>query len=363
MMNRPTHRDELPNKPELPKLPHKLLHILVSKPSSIPVEARTQIIREPLVRVHAMHAVRKLARLGQDRLLGLHPEKIRVRRERNSTVYRALGAALVTVVPLDGAWRIPVPERRAAETKFSLCDDQRLGARRVCDSCGELVQRIRGRGRLSAQGICECLAIELEPGFGEPFVLDGLQRVARRAAVRRLAHDLDERTGAGIRTANNERVVACVDIARDERGGLGIGASDGKALDAHDVELESDRDKSFDVLLDGDEHFARHVPTLFRARRLVFDVNTRGTLFHKKFRELHGRRETAVACISICYDRAEIVDCGARGKLCIAHTRARFALLAVMEELGSEKMFNLIRHGVIGVIFGDADHSLLRGRQ
>jgi len=121
-----------------------------------------------------VHAVCKLASLGKDRLLGLHPEKIRVRRERDGAVHGALGSALVTVVTLDGAWRIPIPERRVAETEFSLRDGERLGARRVCDSCGKFAQRLCGRGRLRAQGICERFAIELEPCLCEPIVLDGL---------------------------------------------------------------------------------------------------------------------------------------------------------------------------------------------
>ena len=357
-----THRDKLPHESKLPELPHKVLHIVISKPSGIPIKARAQIVREPLVGVCAVHAVRKLARLGKDRLLGLHPKEIRVRRERDGAVHRALGAALVTVVPLDGARCVPVPERRAAETKFSLRGGQRLGARRVCDARSKSAQCLRGRGRLNAQRIRERLAVELEPGLGEPFVLDGLQRVARRAALRSLVHDLDELTSIRVRTADDERVVARVDVARDERRGLGIGTRDDEALDAHDVELEPNRDESVDVLLDGDEHFARHVAALFRARCLVLDVNARRALFHEELREFHRCRKAAMARVGICYDRADIIDRGVRGELCIGHMRARFALLAVMEELSREKVFNLVRYSVVGIIFGDANHSSHRGR-
>ena len=119
-----THRDELPHKPELPELPHKFLHIFFSEAGGIPVEARTQIVRQPLVRVRLVHAIGKFARLRKDRLLRLHPQQIRVGRERDCAVYRALGAALISIVPLDCAWRVPVPERCAMETKFSLCDGE-----------------------------------------------------------------------------------------------------------------------------------------------------------------------------------------------------------------------------------------------
>jgi hypothetical protein len=59
-----------------------------------------------------------------------------------------------------------------------------------------------------------------------------------------------------------------------------------------------------------------------------------------------------VACVSICYDWAEVVDDGGRCKVRISHARAGFALLAVMEELSSKKVFNLIRYGVIRIVFG-----------
>jgi len=227
----------------------------------------------------------------------------------------------------------------------------------VCDACDKLVQSCRGEGRrrrrLGAQGIRERLAVELEPRLREPIVLDGLQPVARRAARCSLIHNLYERTRARVRTANDERVVARVDVARDERRSLRIGARDDEALDAHDVELKSDRDEPIDVLLDGDEHLARHVTALFRARCLVLDVDSRGTLFDEKLCEFHGCRDTAMASVRVCYDGAEIVDCRGRGKLGIAHTRTLFALLAVVEELSGEEVLNLARYSVVGVISED----------
>ena len=56
--------------------------------------------------------------------------------------------------------------------------------------------------------------------------------------------------------------------------------------------------------------------------------------------------------VSICYDGTDVVDGGGRCKLRIARTRAGFALLAVMEKLSGEEVFNLIRYGVIGIVFG-----------
>ena len=59
------------------------------------------------------------------------------------------------------------------------------------DSRDEFIQSRRRRGRLSAQGVYECLAVELEPSLGEPFVLDGLQCVTRHATDYGFVHDLD----------------------------------------------------------------------------------------------------------------------------------------------------------------------------
>ena len=310
-----------------------------------------------------MYAIRKLARLRQHRLLRLHPQQIRVRRKRDGPVDRALRAPLIAVVPLNGARRVPVPERGAVQTEFPLRDGERFGPRYVRDPRGEIGQGRGGRRGLDAQGVREDLAVDLEPGMCEPIILDGLQRVARQATCHGIVHDLDERTSTRVRTADDKRMVTSVDVARDERRGLGVSARDDKALDTHDVELKPDRNKPVDVLLDGDEHFAAHVTALFRARRLVLDVNTRSTLFDEKLCKFHGRRNTAVASVCICYDRSKIIDWGDRGKFCIAHTRALFALLAVVEKLSSEKVLNLIWYRVIRVILEDVNYSRYRERR
>ena len=158
-------------------------------------------------------------------------------------------------------------------------------------------------------------------------------------------------------------MVARVDVARDERCSLGISPRDDKAFDTHNVELKSDRDEPVDVLLDGDEHFACHVAALFRAWCLVLDVDTRSTLFHEKLCEFHRCSNSTMASISICYDGTEIIDNGSRCELCVVHTGAFFALLAVVEELSSEKVLNLIWYSVIGVILENADYSCPRERQ
>ena len=151
-------------------------------------------------------------------------------------------------------------------------------------------------------------------------------------------------------------MVARVDVARDERGGLGIRARNGETVDPHDVELEPDGDEPVDVLLDRDEHFAGHVTAFFGARRLILDVDPCSAFLHEKLGKLHRGTETAVSGVGVCDDGAEIIDCRGRGELRVTQTGALLALLAVVEKLSGEKMFNLIRHGVIGVILKSSDY-------
>jgi hypothetical protein len=50
-----------------------------------------------------------------------------------------------------------------------------------------------------------------------------------------------------------------------------------------------------------------------------------------------------------------IVDCGGGSELRITQTGALLALLAVVEKLSGEEMFDLIRHSVVGVILKSSE--------
>lgn len=69
-----THRDELEDKAELPQLPNILLHLLLSQTRRTPVEARAQVVRQPMTRSFLVYSGRKLLRLSVDWRLRLHPE-------------------------------------------------------------------------------------------------------------------------------------------------------------------------------------------------------------------------------------------------------------------------------------------------
>jgi hypothetical protein len=122
-----THSDELPDEAELAKLPNVVLHVLGVETSSLPVERGRQVVRQPLAGVYSVYTGSELLRLGEDRLLGLHPEQVGVRGKCNSTMHSALSTTLVPVVALTSAGSVPVPVRHGLQTKLLLCDGDSLG--------------------------------------------------------------------------------------------------------------------------------------------------------------------------------------------------------------------------------------------
>ena len=57
-----------------------------------------------------------------------------------------------------------------------------------------------------------------------------------------------------------------------------------------------------------------------------------------------------MAGVRISDDGAEVVDGGGAGELRVAQMAARFALLAIVEELRLEEVLDLVGHGVVGVV-------------
>lgn len=132
-----THGDELPDKAKLAEVPDVALHLLLVETGRAPVERRAEVVREPLARVHGVHALGKLLGLVVDGALGLHPQQVAVRRERDRAVDGALRPALVAVEALARARRVPIPVGRDAEEL--LCELLRLGVREVRRLLDEVV--------------------------------------------------------------------------------------------------------------------------------------------------------------------------------------------------------------------------------
>ena len=68
-----------------------------------------------------------------------------------------------------------------------------------------------------------------------------------------------------------------------------------------------------------------------------------------------------MASVGISDDGAEIVDGGRASEFRVAQVAARFALLAVVEELGHEEVLDFVRNGV-GRIVGKIGAWLIRAR-
>jgi hypothetical protein len=97
------------------------------------------------------------------------------------------------------------------------------------------------------------------------------------------------------------------------------------------------------VLADGHEDLARHVPALLGPRRLVFDVDAGGALFHEHLGQLHDGRDAAVPRVGVGNDGPQEVRVGEIRALGLGHAEALLALLPVVEELREPEVLHLVR--------------------
>ena len=253
--NSPTHRDELEDETQSTQIPHVILHLLGSQTRRIPIEARAQIVRQPLPRSLLVDPLRKLLGLRVDRALGLHPQQIRIRGERHRPIDRALRSPLVPEEPLARPRRIPIPVRRRPEAIRLLRELERRVPGRMGGpgDLGEKGGDFLPVHTLLAERVGECLGVELEFGGFEPVVLDRLEGGPGFPLEFRGEHEVDEREEGGVGGAEDEGVVARVDVGGDQRGGLGVGARDDEVGAAHDVALETHSNEAIDVFGDGNE--------------------------------------------------------------------------------------------------------------
>ena len=115
-----TQGDELPDKAELTKVPDVLLHLLLRKLGSIPVERGRQVVCKPLFRIHSMYTISELFSLGQNRRLGFHPEQVRIRSKGHSTMHSTLGTTAVLIITLTCTRSIPIPKETAVSVNAVL---------------------------------------------------------------------------------------------------------------------------------------------------------------------------------------------------------------------------------------------------
>ena len=101
-------RDELPDVAQATEVVVETGNLLVGHARSVPVEGRTEIVGQHLVRVHLSHAVAKELGIGNSGNLGLHPNEIRVGSVRPSPLDAVLDAGTELVVALANAALFPI---------------------------------------------------------------------------------------------------------------------------------------------------------------------------------------------------------------------------------------------------------------
>lgn len=184
-----------------------------------------------LLRPHGVDAIGELLRLLKVRKLGFHPNKVRKRRIGNSPVDSAFRSALVAVVALARAGRIPIPVDVDA-SQFP-GDGTSLAVALSIDSLAVLLDEgslvLEGTG---VDGIHHSVIESLQTRLGDPLILDGLEFVARLAGLLRSNHQVIERRQVRVGGTDDELVVSVVDGRGDERGGFRVGSSNSDEVGA-----------------------------------------------------------------------------------------------------------------------------------
>ena len=297
-----------------------------------------------LLRPHSVHTLCKLLGLREIGQLTLHPDQITVRRVSNRAIHSTLTATLVPVKAFSRPRRIPI--KVDVHTRDALCNRTRLRITLPLTLSHKLLdQPLLINMHASMNGIHDSLMEELQPSLGGPLILDRLQVIAGLATRLSRQHEIVQRLQGRVRTAQDEGVVARVDGRRDQRRRFRVSARHGQQVRAQHVGLRPDRDQPVDVLADGHQHLARHVPAFLGAGGLVFDVDAGRALFDEELGELHDGGEAAVARVCVGDDGSEVVGIGEAGALVFGRGEALFALFAVVEELGEPEVLDLVGDG------------------
>ena len=117
--------------------------------------------------------------------------------------------------------------------------------------------------------------------------------------------DAEEALGGAL--ARQERVVALVDVAGDERGREGVGAGLEDRRHAADVGRQARRGERALELRGRHEHLAAEVAALLLGRELVLEVHARGAGLDHRPHQLEGVERAAEAGLGVGHDRREPV--------------------------------------------------------
>jgi len=161
--------------------------------------------------------------------------------------------------------------------------------------------------------------------------------------------------------AENERLVALVSRAVEERRGLGIGARHEKSRHPHHVELEAGRVEPLDLFIGGNQDLAPLVPALLGARSLVLDVVSGNARLDETPDQIAHMRVAAMPRVGIGDDERAEVHRRCAGPLFLAHAGAQELLVAVRGEQRPHQHGGFVGHLAQGIA-GQVRPRILRGR-
>ena len=122
---------------------------------------------------------------------------------------------------------------------------------------------------------------------------------------------LDAEVALGRALAGDERVVALVDVAREERRAERVRARDEHRRDVADVGGQARGDERADELARRDEHLAAQVAALLLGGELVLEVDAGGARLDHRPHQLEGVERPAEAGLGVGDDRRQPVAAGA----------------------------------------------------
>ena len=388
--------DEVEGEAEGSDLRREFPHLLLGHARGVPVEGRRQVVGQHLVWQHRMDGLGELGGIGQVGGLGLHPDQVAVG-GRGKRLGDGVGdAATHLVVALGGLGDVAIPhhvdlELEGPGSRFGKTNVRRK-SRPFVDADSELFTvgnpLLHGLGhglgiRGQAGGLFPCSedrircvvehvigdvlgtveprrgrfgdrsghARRLHPrlGFGVGSIGHRVELVANQfidpGSVERPGHGQEHLLVArncGVGGTEDERLIALVGAAVEQVGCFSIGAGNDDSRHAHDVELETGRVESLDLLVGADQHFAALMSTLLHAGLLVFDVIPRHSDLDEAANQVAHVGVAAVAGVGIGDDERAVVVNLRGGPLLRAHALQPELLVLVGCQQGTHENRGLI---------------------
>ena len=135
----------------------------------------------------------------------------------------------------------------------------------------------------------------------------GVRRVGDGPRNRHVETAVDREKALRSPLAGDERMIALVDVAGQQRGAVGIRARDDERRHAHDVCRQARRGEHANELRNRHEHFSAQVSALFLRGELVLEVNAGGPRLDHQLHQLECIETSAEAGFRVGNDRREPV--------------------------------------------------------